>query len=39
VARSADSVGQATTRGVVEGVVLVIVLDALLSIFFQLIGV
>jgi len=39
VARSAESVGQATTRAVVEGVFLVIVLDALLSVFFQLIGV
>jgi phospholipid/cholesterol/gamma-HCH transport system permease protein len=39
VARSAESVGQATTRAVVEGVFLVIVLDAMLSIFFQIIGV
>jgi len=39
VARSAESVGQATTRAVVEGVFLVIVLDAMFSIFFQIIGV
>jgi len=39
VSRSAESVGHATTRAVVEGVFLVIVLDALLSIFFQVIGV
>ncbi len=39
VARSAESVGHATTRAVVEGIFLVIVLDALLSIFFQTIGV
>jgi phospholipid/cholesterol/gamma-HCH transport system permease protein len=39
VARSAESVGQATTRAVVEGVFLVIVLDALMSIFFQIVGV
>ncbi len=39
VSRSAESVGHATTRAVVEGVFLVIVLDALLSIFFQIIGV
>lgn len=39
VTRSAESVGHATTRSVVEGVFLVIVLDAMLSIFFQVIGV
>ena len=39
VERSAESVGQATTRAVVEGVFLVIVLDAMLSIFFQTIGI
>ncbi|HKY93837.1 MAG TPA: MlaE family lipid ABC transporter permease subunit [Kiloniellales bacterium] len=39
VERSAESVGQATTRSVVEGVFLVIVLDAMLSVFFQVIGV
>lgn len=39
VSRNAESVGQATTRAVVEGIFLVIVLDAVLSIFFQLIGV
>lgn len=39
VERSAESVGNATTRSVVQGVFLVIVLDGLLSIFFQIIGV
>lgn len=39
VSRNAESVGQATTRAVVEGVFLVIVLDAMLSIFFQIIGI
>ncbi|MBC6416275.1 MAG: ABC transporter permease [Rhodospirillales bacterium] len=39
VSRSAEAVGQATTRAVVEGIFLVIVLDALLSIFFQIVGV
>ncbi len=39
VSRSAESVGHATTRAVVEGIFLVIVLDAVLSIFFQVIGV
>ncbi len=39
VSRSAESVGHATTRAVVEGIFLVIVLDAVLSIFFQIIGV
>lgn len=39
VSRSAESVGHATTRAVVEGVFLVIVLDAMLSIFFQIVGI
>lgn len=39
VSRNAESVGKATTRAVVEGIFLVIVLDAVLSIFFQVIGV
>lgn len=39
VSRNAESVGHATTRAVVEGIFLVIVLDAILSIFFQIIGV
>ncbi len=39
VSRNAESVGHATTRAVVEGIFLVIVLDAILSIFFQMIGV
>jgi len=39
VSRSAESVGHATTRAVVEGIFLVIVLDAVMSIFFQVIGV
>ena len=39
VTRSAESVGHATTRSVVEGVFLVIVLDAMLSIFFQIVGI
>ncbi len=38
VARSAESVGRQTTRAVVESIFLVIVLDALLSIFFSIIG-
>jgi phospholipid/cholesterol/gamma-HCH transport system permease protein len=38
VSRSAESVGQQTTRAVVEAIFLVIVLDALLSIFFSVIG-
>ncbi len=38
VSRSAESVGQQTTRAVVESIFLVIVLDALLSIFFSVIG-
>ncbi|MEQ9606482.1 MAG: MlaE family lipid ABC transporter permease subunit, partial [Kiloniellaceae bacterium] len=39
VSRSAESVGRQTTRAVVESIFLVIVLDALLSIFFSVIGV
>ncbi|MEO3428059.1 MlaE family lipid ABC transporter permease subunit [Pelagibius sp. CAU 1746] len=39
VSRSAESVGRQTTRAVVESIFLVIVLDALLSIFFSIIGV
>lgn len=39
VSRSAESVGQQTTRAVVEAIFLVIVLDALLSIFFSFIGI
>ncbi|WP_420345650.1 MlaE family lipid ABC transporter permease subunit [Pelagibius sp.] len=38
VTRSAESVGQQTTKAVVEAIFLVIVLDALLSIFFSVIG-
>ena len=38
VTRSAESVGKQTTRAVVESIFLVIVLDALLSIFFSVIG-
>ena len=38
VSRSAESVGRQTTRAVVESIFLVIVLDALLSIFFSVIG-
>ncbi len=38
VSRSAESVGRQTTRAVVEAIFLVIVLDALLSIFFTTIG-
>jgi len=38
VSRSAESVGHATTRAVVEGIFLVIALDAMLSVFFQVIG-
>jgi len=36
---SAESVGQKTTRAVVEAIFLVIIVDALFSIFFQTIGV
>ena len=39
VGGSAESVGQKTTRAVVEAIFLVIVVDALFSIFFQTIGV
>lgn len=39
VSGSADSVGRETTRAVVVSIFLVIVLDALLSIFFSLIGI
>jgi phospholipid/cholesterol/gamma-HCH transport system permease protein len=39
VSRSAESVGRQTTRAVVEAIFLVIVLDALLSIFFSIIGI
>jgi phospholipid/cholesterol/gamma-HCH transport system permease protein len=38
VSRSAESVGRQTTRAVVEAIFLVIVLDAILSIFFSVIG-
>ncbi len=38
VSRSAESVGQQTTRAVVEAIFLVIVLDAMLSILFSVIG-
>ena len=36
---SAESVGRQTTRAVVEAIFLVIVADALFSIFFSLVGV
>jgi len=39
VSRSAESVGRQTTRAVVEAIFLVIVLDAMLSIFFSVIGI
>ena len=39
VSRSAESVGRQTTRAVVESIFLVIVLDALLSILFSIIGI
>lgn len=39
VSQSAESVGQRTTRSVVESIFLVIVLDAMLSILFSVIGV
>ncbi len=39
VARSAESVGQQTTRSVVTGIFLVIVADALFSVFFAAVGV
>ncbi len=38
VARSAESVGKQTTRSVVEAIFLVIVLDALFSVLFSVIG-
>ncbi len=39
VTRSAESVGQQTTRSVVTGIFLVIVVDAIFSIFFATVGV
>ncbi len=39
VVGSAESVGQRTTRAVVEAIFLVIVVDAFFSIFFQIIGI
>ena len=39
VTRSAESVGQQTTRSVVTGIFLVIVVDAMFSIFFAAVGV
>ncbi|MDP7546387.1 MAG: MlaE family lipid ABC transporter permease subunit [Alphaproteobacteria bacterium] len=39
VSRSAESVGQQTTRSVVTGIFLVIVVDAMFSIFFAAVGV
>ena len=39
VSQSAESVGQRTTRSVVESIFLVIVVDAMLSILFSVIGV
>ena len=39
VVGSAESVGQRTTRAVVEAIFLVIVVDAAFSIFFQIIGI
>ena len=39
VVGSAESVGQRTTRAVVEAIFLVIVVDAVFSIFFQIIGI
>ncbi|WP_343562402.1 ABC transporter permease [Kiloniella sp. b19] len=39
VSRSAESVGQQTTRAVVESIFIVIVLDALLSILFSALGI
>jgi phospholipid/cholesterol/gamma-HCH transport system permease protein len=38
VKRNAESVGNQTTRAVVESIFLVIVLDALFSVFFTSIG-
>ncbi len=39
VTRSAESVGRQTTRAVVEAIFLVIVLDALFSILFSIMGI
>ena len=39
VGGSAESVGQRTTRAVVEAIFLVIVIDAVFSIFYQLVGI
>ena len=39
VVGSAESVGQRTTRAVVEAIFLVIVVDAIFSVFFQIVGV
>jgi phospholipid/cholesterol/gamma-HCH transport system permease protein len=39
VERNAASVGQLTTRAVVEGIFLVIVLDAAFSVMFSVLGV
>ena len=39
VSRSAESVGQQTTRSVVTGIFLVIVVDAMFSVFFAAVGV
>ena len=39
VSRSAESVGERTTAAVVKSIFLVIVLDALASVFFSLIGI
>jgi len=39
VTRSAESVGRQTTRSVVEAVFLVIVLDAMFSILFSVLGI
>ena len=36
---SAESLGRQTTRAVVEGIFIVIVADAIFSIFFNLVGV
>ena len=39
VGGSAESVGQRTTRAVVEAIFLVIVIDAVFSIFYQIVGI
>jgi phospholipid/cholesterol/gamma-HCH transport system permease protein len=39
VSRSAESVGQQTTRAVVQSIFIVIVLDAIFSIFFSIVGI